>query len=527
MQYCLYLRKSRADLEAESHGDGETLARHEKLLLELAKRGNYNVTQIYREIVSGETLAARPVMQQLLSEVEQGVWTGVLVVEIERLARGDTIDQGIVAQAFKYSNTLIITPTKVYDPNNEFDEEYFEFGLFMSRREYKTINRRLQQGRLAATKEGKCVSGTAPYGYRKKKIPNDKGWTYEIYEEEANVVRLIFDFYINPELSPSGISRHIGVREIGRRLDALGYKTPSGGDQWTGTTIRNILGNPVYIGKIRWYHRKTKKTVENGKVSKKQYLSKPEDEEVFDGLHPAIVSKDIFYKAQEVIHSNPPPIAGTFELANPLAGLVFCQRCGRLMHLNSTSNYVFLRCVTHSCPCPSTQLSFVENRVLEGLAEWLENYKLQWDNGDSSSDLDKSRLDTMEITLKHTQAEVIKIRKMQAKTHELLEQGIYDTDTFLSRSRTLAEQLTAAESAVAACTDELTLEQLRIENQQNIIPKIEKLLEVYETLPSAKAKNDILKEVLEKVVYYREKASVRNGPLDAFEITLFPKLPKI
>ena len=72
MQYCLYLRKSRADMEAEAHGEGETLARHEKLLLEVAKRGNYNVTQIYREVVSGETLAARPVMQQLLSEVEQG-----------------------------------------------------------------------------------------------------------------------------------------------------------------------------------------------------------------------------------------------------------------------------------------------------------------------------------------------------------------------------------------------------------------------------------------------------------------------
>ena len=127
-------------MEAEAHGEGETLARHEKLLLEVAKRGNYNVTQIYREVVSGETLAARPVMQQLLSEVEQGVWSGVLVVEVERLARGDTIDQGIVAQAFKYSDTKIITPVKVYDPNNEFDEEYFEFGLFMSRREYKTIN---------------------------------------------------------------------------------------------------------------------------------------------------------------------------------------------------------------------------------------------------------------------------------------------------------------------------------------------------------------------------------------------------
>ena len=164
-EYCLYLRKSRKDLEAEAHGDGETLARHEKLLLELAKRDHYNVTQIYREIVSGETIASRPVMQQLLQEVEQGVWAGVLVVEVERLARGDTIDQGIVAQAFKYSNTKIVTPQKVYKPDDEYDEEYFEFGLFMSRREYKTINRRLQQGRLAASKEGRWVSGSIPYGY--------------------------------------------------------------------------------------------------------------------------------------------------------------------------------------------------------------------------------------------------------------------------------------------------------------------------------------------------------------------------
>ena len=71
MAYCLYLRKSRADMEAEARGEGETLARHEKLLLEVAKRGPYTVTQIYREIVSGETIAARPVVQQLLQEVEE------------------------------------------------------------------------------------------------------------------------------------------------------------------------------------------------------------------------------------------------------------------------------------------------------------------------------------------------------------------------------------------------------------------------------------------------------------------------
>lgn len=70
-EYAIYLRKSRADMEAEAHGEGETLLRHEKTLLDLARKLNLNVTEIYREIVSGETIAARPVMQLLLSEVEQ------------------------------------------------------------------------------------------------------------------------------------------------------------------------------------------------------------------------------------------------------------------------------------------------------------------------------------------------------------------------------------------------------------------------------------------------------------------------
>lgn len=81
MQYLIYLRKSRADQEAELRGEGETLARHEKALLELARRQHLPIADIYREVVSGETIASRPMMQQLLSEVEQGVWDGVLVME--------------------------------------------------------------------------------------------------------------------------------------------------------------------------------------------------------------------------------------------------------------------------------------------------------------------------------------------------------------------------------------------------------------------------------------------------------------
>ena len=161
--YCAYLRKSRKDMEAEKHGEGETLIRHEKRLLDYANSVGIKISKFYREVVSGETISARPVMQQLLTDVENGMWAGVLVVEVERLARGNTLDQGIVSNAFQYSNTKIITPLKTYDPNNEYDEEYFEFGLFMSRREYKKINQRLHAGILASVQEGKHVGSAAPY----------------------------------------------------------------------------------------------------------------------------------------------------------------------------------------------------------------------------------------------------------------------------------------------------------------------------------------------------------------------------
>lgn len=130
--YCLYLRKSRADLELEARGEFETLARHEAQLMEMADRMGLYIAKIYREIVSGESIQDRPQMQQMLQDIYEGKYEGVLVMEVERLARGNTTDQGRVAEAFKISSTKIITPTKTYDPNNEYDEEYFEFSLFMS-----------------------------------------------------------------------------------------------------------------------------------------------------------------------------------------------------------------------------------------------------------------------------------------------------------------------------------------------------------------------------------------------------------
>ncbi len=111
--YVMYLRKSRADIEAEAHGEGETLARYKKILSELAEKMGITVNYVYEEVVSGDSIEGRPQIQALLRAIEKHTYTGVLCMDIDRLARGDTIDQGIIARAFKMSKTRIITPKKV------------------------------------------------------------------------------------------------------------------------------------------------------------------------------------------------------------------------------------------------------------------------------------------------------------------------------------------------------------------------------------------------------------------------------
>lgn len=525
MPYCIYLRKSRADVEAEAHGEGETLARHERALLDLSKRLHLDIVQIHREIVSGETIAARPVMQQLLAEVEQGVWDGVLVMEVERLARGDTIDQGIVAQTFKFSETKIITPSKTYDPANEFDEEYFEFGLFMSRREYKTINRRLQRGRLASVKEGKYVCSQPPFGYERVKLQGEKGFTLAPVEAEADIVRLIFDLYTKGEPQEDGTYRRLGVSLLVRRLNSMGVK-PKRSEHWAVASIRDILINPVYAGKIRWNWRPDIKKIVDGKVIIERPRSDADKCLLVDGRHPALVSEEVFNKAQEYMRKNPPSsVIDKSIVKNPLCGLVVCAKCGhRMVRRPYKGDYPdTLMCADTACNNVSCALYVVEGRILDALRDWLSDYRLEWEKAKTVEK--NTAVSVKEKALRRLETEHKTLTTQLDNAHDLLEQGVYSTEQFLDRSRKLSERIQKNLEDRSALGADIQTEKAREQGHKLIIPKVEKLLEVYDSLPTPKAKNDMLKEVLEKVVYLKEKNGRWHNRPDDFEITLYPKIP--
>lgn len=525
-RYCIYLRKSRADLESEAHGEGETLSRHKTALTELARRMKLNVEAIYEEIVSGETIAARPQMQKLLSEVGAGEWNGVLVMEIERLARGDTMDQGLVAQTFKYSNTKIITPIKTFDPSNEFDEEYFEFGLFMARREFTITNRRLVRGRQASAKEGKYVGSVAPYGYKKVKLEKEKGFTLEIFEEQANVVRMIFDWFTDGA-EVNGVKKRLSLHAIAIKLNELGIKSLANKEYWTYYGIRNMIVNPVYIGKIRWGYRKAKKIVTPDGTRRK--LREPANEGeyiVVDGLHEPIISEEVFAEAQRIIAEKAtPPVKKHCRSKNPFIGLLYCAKCGHaLMFTDPKTKYSQPRLGCHSpgCKCVSSSFTLVEQRVLSILRGWVSEYSV------SKSDVKKEQHLSIEIekAIAMGEKEIKELQKQLDNVYEFFERGTYSEKIFKQRSSTIEQQIAELEEKSEKLRNEQALSLERQQAQSEFAPAVKHLLEVYDEI-DADEKNRLLRLIIERITYDKDKnGSYRNVSPDCFTIGILPKLPK-
>ena len=515
MSYCIYLRKSRKDTEAELHGDGETLSRHEKALTEFAKNSGLEVSAVYREVVSGESIVSRPQMQRLLSEVGEGIFDGVIVMDIDRLARGNSIDQGIIAQTFMFSDTKIITPTKTYDPSNEFDEEYFEFGLYMSRREYKIINRRLQRGRTASCKEGKYVCSHAPYGYERIKINGDKGFTLLPVPEQAEIVQKIFKWYTEGKLCDDGTKKTIGVSLIARELNKISVRPPKGA-VWTSSTIRDILINPVYIGKIRWNWRPEKKKMSGGLIIRERPRSN--DFLLYDGLHDAIVSEDIFEMAQAIMQKNKSrPVRADKTVKNPLAGLIICSKCGRKMQRRPASkNADMLICAEPSCNNHASYICLIEERVLEFVNKWEKKHHI----------LPVKNDEIIKNTLHHEELSSVikaeaKINTQLDKAFEAFETGIYDTETFKTRSSALKIQLADIQKQKAEYQKYIRSAMQKENLYNEFIPKIKTISSLYHTLPTAKDKNDILKEIIDHIDYIKHTRG--HGHEREFDIVIYPK----
>lgn len=474
-----YLRKSRAEELMDS--DDEVLEKHRKYLADFAAQKRIFVDDFYEEVVSGESIAARPQMQKLLKSVKAGKYHAVLCMDIDRLGRGGMQDQGAILDAFRDTGTLIITPDKTYDLSNEQDEMLTEFKSFMSRQEYKIIRKRMRRGLMQTIQAGGYVANP-PYGYRPCKV--GKHPSLEIVPEEAEFIKHIYRRY----------QEGVGSATIAVELNAMG-SVPRRNGQWCRSTVRLVLRNPVYKGMVAWNRVKRNKPGTEAYTKQKSQYMKEDEWILAPGLHPAIIPPAEWDKVQEIRVKRYIPRQNVGQTTNPFAGLIVCSVCGRNMQrMEQHKGVPYLLCNTKGC-CAGAKFEFVEAAIYQELALRLTAMRTAPDHTEDRTAAEEAAVAAMET-------ELSKIDTRLSRLYNFLEDGTYDRATFVARRASLEEKrrdltatLTAAKSALSHRT---ALSKAETE------VKLTSLLDQYKTMTPGEI-NMLLKEILEKIVYTKRK----------------------
>ena len=268
------------------------------------------------------------------------------------------------------------------------------------------------------------------------------------------------------------------------------------------------------------------KSTQNGKITASRPRNTADNYTLVEGRHEAIVSDALFQRAQELVNHEPMPrVRGDKAIKNPLAGLVVCEKCGRKMiRRREKTGSDYLLCAVPSCSNVASRLDLVEKRIIESLKKWVSDYSLKSEailQGQNHS------RQTIEAAIQNLEKEAAEVEKQMNRLYDLLERGVYDDDTFIRRSAVLKEKSERLQTQKLELERQIQEIERGKEVNDTVIPRMKYVIEIYNNLWSVQEKNELLKEVLEKVTYRKEKsASYRGVDPEDFEITIYPRMPK-
>lgn len=480
-QYIIYLRKSRQDDPRETVE--EVLAKHEAILQEYALREfGHKIPEenIYREVVSGESIESREEMKKVLARIEDPNIKGVLVVEPSRLSRGDLLDCGRLINDLRYTKTLVVTPMMTYDIENKMERKFFQDELLRGNDYLEYTKEILLRGRVAAVKRGCYIVSIPPYGY--KKVMIGKNHTLEIIPEEAAVVRQVFEWYIG------GIT----LLNISRKLNEMGVKSQTGGP-WTKNTLRGMIVNEHYLGYVFYNTRVNTVCIENGE-RKVRSMKQDEDKIVkAQGLHEPIIDQATWDAARNVCPSVP-RTKRVFPLKNPLASVLVCGKCGKVMSRAKYDHAEDRYTCRDGLKCyKSVKVSDMVNAVIMAIEEVeLPAMELKVTNNDGNSyKIQQKLLAKLEKQMEDYEAQ-------EEAQYEFLENRQYTPEVFEKRNAALRAKMDT-------CQEEIKKARASMPKSVNYEEVVKSLRDVVDILKDNEAtpdiKNKIVKSIIERIEY--------------------------
>lgn len=494
----VYLRKSRSDdatLTVE-----EVLAKHETILQEWAVNNlgtKIPEENIFREVVSGETIKDRPEVQKLLKLIESPKYKAILIVEVQRISRGDLEDAGRLIKLFRYTDTYVITPPKTYDLRDEYDRDTFERELKRGNEFLEYQKKIMNRGRLLSVSQGNYVASNPPYGFRVgwAKEGNKKCPVLVECKEEADVVRMIFDMYVNKDM---------GRVNICHALDGMGIKPPRG-VKWSQASLKDMLANVHYIGKVKWNWRKTVTIVEDSEILQTRPKSKIGEFLIYEGKHDAIIPEELFNASLEKQGRNH-RAKPTTKVRNPLASLLFCQ-CGRAMSLRTyrkdgvEKSAPRLLCDDQvHCKTGSCLYDEMIERVCHILEQCIEDFEVRInENKGDSVKLHANLIKSLEKKLKDLEAKELSQWETQADPDP---EKRMPHEIFKKLNAKLLKDKEEIKDALCKARESMP-EPVNYEKQ--IVKFQNALSAMHDPEKSPQEKNSLLKACIERIDYKREK----------------------
>jgi site-specific DNA recombinase len=479
-----YLRKSRGEEEND-------LEKHRWILKKYASKHGWKFIE-YTEIANSETIKYRPKFIQLLNDVESGMFNAVLVVDYERLGRGDLEDQALVKRVFRESATFIVTPEKTYNPLDDSDDLLIDVRGLLARQAYKTIKHVLQRGKKAGSAQGHWTNGTPPYPYRYD--PLKKGL---VVDAEWNEIYLLFK---------KMIFEGCNLTEIKYTANRSGKRTPKG-NVWQENTIRRILIDETHLGRI--ISNKTEGSAHKNKNTKPLKHKPREEWLIVENCHEAVKTLEeherilvTLNKRKRISH---PARAGGYILS----GLVYCGHCKKCCQFDTKKEkHIYTR------PCRKPDHFGIKcfNRMLpEKVLIMVINEKLQEYEGrllSTNSVEEKNKQVYLEQSLYQKEVDLAKSKKALLNAKIMKEEGEYTDEEYQERKSKREAEITKTESEIAKIKTEMNYEE-QVSNEERIA-KINTFKELWNSNTEAKKKNTIAKDVIQRIEYTRDDKDLIN-----------------
>lgn len=451
----MYLRKSR--------GEEEDLDKHRTALEDICRIKGWRWIE-YSEIGSSDSIDLRPEMKRLLKDIEDDLYDAVIVMDLDRLSRGDGEDQARIKRVMRKSETRLVTTNNIYDFTNENDEMQTDLLSVFARHEYKTIKKRLTRGKKQGSRKGDWTNGTPPYPYVYQEWFDEKN--KEMYRKPKSLVvhreRLETYRYIMQKV----IVENLPAEHVAWDLNRQGIPSPRNG-RWHGHTIQRILMDETHLGLVI-----SNKSAGDGHRVKRSKDSKdviyfPREEWVIvENCHEAVKTKKEHDKVMtffsRVIKTTP---KRRDTKIFPLSGLIKCSRCGHTMVVKYRSDN---KTIGQISPCWYTdqygtkcgnsggKTSIVQLYIMEQLAEYEDELRKSVAGDEGATD-NKSLVREIDMTL----TELTKLERKVGKVNEGYEEEVYTAVQARERKAELKILMDQAEI-------KLNLLQLKLDNSKEM-----------------------------------------------------------